>query len=229
MNTIKGDIMLTELAIILDRSGSMASVAKDVEGGFDKFIATQRATPNGECRVSLTQFDSLGVETLYSGTPLAEVPALVLEPRGNTPLLDAVGKTVTVLKGRIDREAAPAAGRRVLVLIITDGQENASREYTKAQIKTLVEGQRAIGWDFLYLGANVDAFAEAGGLGIPSASASPYTPTPAGVAASFTSVSSRVASYRAGGGADWTDDERAKIAQQQKPRLVSPSPDKINP
>src|SRR4029077_10530281 len=101
----KGGSMLTELAIILDRSGSMASVAKDVEGGFDKFITNKRATRNGECKVSLTQFDSLGVETLYSGKPLADVPKLVLEPRGNTPLLDAVGKTVVALKGRINTEA----------------------------------------------------------------------------------------------------------------------------
>lgn len=228
--------MLTELAIILDRSGSMASVAKDVEGGFDRFMDTQRVTPNGECRVSLTQFDSMGVETLYNGKPLADVPKLVLEPRGNTPLLDAVGKTVTALKERIGREAAPTDGRRVLVLIITDGQENASREYTKAQIKTLVEGQRAAGWDFLYLGANVDAFAEAGSLGIPTASSSPYAATPTGVAHSFSAVSSRVASYRAGGSADWTDEERAKIAQQQPPQPVHPKPapsvpsaDKINP
>src|ERR1043166_9365926 len=197
--------MLTELAIILDRSGSMSSVAKDVEGGFDKFIADQHATPNGECKVSLTQFDSLEVTTLYSGKPLADVPKLVLEPRGNTPLLDAVSKMVSALKERIEREAVPADGRRVLVLIITDGQENASREYTKAQIKTLVEGQRAAGWDFMYLGANVDAFAEAGSMGIALSSSSPYAATPTGIAHSFSAVSSRMASYRAGGSADWTD------------------------
>lgn len=222
--------MLTELAIILDRSGSMASVAKDVEGGFDKFMADQRATPNGECRVSLTQFDSMGVETLYHGTPLADVPKLVLEPRGNTPLLDAVGKTVTALKERITREAASP---RVLVLIITDGEENASCEYTKAQIKTLVEAQRAAGWDFMYLGANVDAFAEAGSMGIAAASSSPYAATPTGVAHSFQAMSSRVANYRAGGSADWTDEERAKIAQQHptQPKQPKPAPsaDKINP
>ena len=228
--------MLTELAIILDRSGSMASVAHDMEGGFDKFMADQRATPNGDCRVSLTQFDSLGVETLYNGKALADVPRLVLEPRGNTPLLDAVGKTVVALRERIGREAAPADGRRVLVLVITDGEENASVEYTKAQVKTLVEGQRAAGWDFIYLGANVDAFAEAGGMGIAAASTSPYTATPTGVAHGFSAASSRVASYRAGGSAAFTDAERDEIAKAGTATPAPPTPparatpqDKINP
>ena len=218
--------MLTELAIILDRSGSMASVAKDVEGGFDRFMAEQRAQP-GDCKVSLTQFDSLAVETLYSGTPLADVPKLVLEPRGNTPLLDAVGKTVVALQERIKREAPVKDDRRVLVLIITDGEENASVEYTKAQVKTLVEGCRAAGWDFIYLGANVDAFAEAGGIGIAAATASPYTPTPRGVAASFSAMSHKVSSYRTGGSADLTDEERA-IINQGAASVPAPK-DKIHP
>lgn len=211
--------MITELAIILDRSGSMASVASDIKQGFDLFITNQRAAALGDFKVSLTQFDSQAVETLYSGMAIASVPALVLEPRGTTPLLDAIGKTVNALKDRLAREGTPEEGRRVLVMILTDGQENASREFTKAQIKALIETQQKAGWDFIYLGANVDAFAEAGSLGIGEQFTSGYNSTPEGVKNSFLAVSSKVSTYRTDGDAAWTPQERAILT----------TPDKINP
>lgn len=225
--------MLTELAVILDRSGSMANVASDIQHGFDHFIEEQKANPVGACKVSLTQFDSIAVETLYNGTPLAEVPKLVLRPRGNTPLLDAIGKTIAALKERMDKEPAPAEGRRVLVMILTDGQENASREYTRAQIKSLIETQTAAGWDFMYLGANVDAFTEISSLGIQVQNSSGYTSDSAGVQASLRAVSTRVSDYRSTGNAGFSEQERSVIGHSAPAPSTTPAPavstDRINP
>jgi len=197
-----------ELAIVLDRSGSMSTVKNDMEGGFARLMEEQRKLP-GECRVTLTQFDTQGIDTVYESKPVADVPALVLEPRGGTPLLDAVGDAVTSLGKRL--AAKPEAERpgSVVVLIITDGEENSSTRFTKAQVKELVERQTTTyKWSFIYLGANVDAFAEAGSMGIAAAAAASYTPDSAGVKAAYFAASASVGRSRSGGTADLTQAER---------------------
>lgn len=153
------------IAVILDRSGSMQSVKTDTEGGLQAFLDTQHEAP-GDTTVSLYQFDQQ-YETVYETRPLADVPPFHLHPRGSTALLDAVGRTIATVGEQL---AAIADGDRpgeVIVVILTDGHENASCEYTLPQVKKmLTEQQDTYGWKFVFLGADQDAFAAAGGMGI---------------------------------------------------------------
>ena len=150
----------TDLIVILDRSGSMSGIRTDVMGGFDQMMKEQAAL-EGTCNVTLVQFDGIEVETVCTGVPVSDMEPLQLSPRSNTPLLDAVGQTVARMDdeyGKMDETKRP---EQVLVLIITDGQENASVEFTLPDIRKLIEEHENRGWVFSYLGANVDAFAEA--------------------------------------------------------------------
>ncbi len=205
-NPIRSDI-----TILLDRSGSMESVKSDVEGGFATLLAEQRRLP-GDCVLSLVQFDSQAIEAVYTAVPIKWAPELELVPRASTPLLDAVGSTVEQTGRRL--AALPEAERpgRVLFVIITDGKENASRQYSKAKVRELVERQHQdYRWEFLYLGANVDAFAEAGELGIGRQFAAAYAPTPTGARELFEVASVKLASHRAGEDVAFTKKERKKL------------------
>lgn len=191
------------IIIILDRSGSMASIKSDVEGGFDAFVADQRKNAKKKTALTLVQFDSEAIETVYERKPLADVPNLVLSPRGMTPLLDAVGSTLA--------KSRETHSKKTLVVVITDGMENASHEYKKDAVKAAIEGARKEGWEFIYLGANVDAFAEAGQMGIPAAAAAAYTPNTAGVKAMYANASRQAVSYSQTGKVGFTDDDRRRM------------------
>lgn len=197
-----------ELVVLLDRSGSMASIRKDMEGGFNNLIAEQRQVP-GECVVTLVQFDTDGIDTVYEARPIAEVPPLQLQPRGGTPLLDAMGRTLTRTKERFAKAAKKPD--QVIFLVITDGEENSSREFKKDQIKALVlQGTNDDKWTFSFLGANVDAFAEAGSLGIPMAGVAGYSANAKGVGAAFAAVSRSLGSSRSTGKRYELDDEQRR-------------------
>lgn len=159
------DSSLTHLYFLLDRSGSMQSIKTDTEGGFAAFIEEQRAAA-GECRVTLAQFDD-HYDVVYGGRPVADVPPLDLRPRGRTALLDAIGRLVTdagTALAALPEERRPGT---VIVAIMTDGLENASREWTHPAVKALVEQQTTQwGWQFLYLGADQDAIEVGASLGV---------------------------------------------------------------
>lgn len=159
------DHKLTHLYVLLDRSGSMQSIKTDIEGGFAAFIEEQRAI-EGDCRVTLARFDDQ-YEEVFSDRPVAEVGPLDLQPRGSTALLDAMGRLITDAGSRL---AALPEDRRpgtVVVAIMTDGLENASREWTHPAIKALVEQQtNAYHWQFLYMGADQDAIEVGASLGV---------------------------------------------------------------
>jgi hypothetical protein len=145
----------------------MESCRDDVIGGFNTFVSDQKALGGN---LTLIQFDD-EYEVVYSETPLDKVGPLTREtfvPRGSTALLDAIGKTIK--EGRF--QAPP------LCIIFTDGLENTSRTYTKAHVKDLIEQKTKEGWTFMYLGANQDAFAEAGSMGISRAQNFDVTRTP---------------------------------------------------
>ncbi|MBP6997212.1 MAG: VWA domain-containing protein [Phycicoccus sp.] len=168
------DPQLTHIEFILDRSGSMASIKGDIEGGFDSFVAGQRSAP-GRCTVSLAQFDD-HYEVVYTDLPLADVPALTLQPRGSTAMLDAIGRSMTTLGQRLAALPEDARPGTVIVAIVTDGLENASREWTRPAIKALIEHQsRGYSWQFLYLGADQDAVEVGTGMGIPADRALTYS------------------------------------------------------
>jgi hypothetical protein len=146
----------TLIAALLDRSGSMQEIADDIRGGFDAYIGRECAQP-GSTRVTLAQFDNR-YEIVYTDRPIGEVPALTLEPRGSTALLDSIGRFVTEVGAGL--AALPEADRPgdVTVVVMTDGYENASREWTLEAVRQLIAQQEtAYSWDFVFLGANMDA------------------------------------------------------------------------
>ncbi len=159
------DPTYTDITMVLDRSGSMQSIKDDTIGGFDAFISEQGRLP-GRCTVSLVQFDNV-YEEVYTGRDLADVPGLTLVPRGSTAMLDAIGRVVNATGARL--AAMPEDGRpgTVIVGIMTDGLENASREFTYPMVKALIEQQeQAYGWTFMYMGANQDAIEVGASLGV---------------------------------------------------------------
>jgi Mg-chelatase subunit ChlD len=164
---------LTDIVVVLDRSGSMQSCRDDAEGGLNAFIEDQKKRP-GNAVFTLVQFDT-EYEFVHRGVPIFDVPQHTLVPRGSTALLDAVGRAINETGDRIAR--TPEAERPGLVafVILTDGQENSSMEFTKDQIRTMIQHQTDVyKWQFTFLGANQDAFVEARGIGITADKAAHY-------------------------------------------------------
>jgi Mg-chelatase subunit ChlD len=146
------------ISVVLDRSGSMASIADDIVGGFNEFLARQRAEA-GEARISVAQFDSEDpFELLIDGMPVREVtdlPREAYQPRGTTPLYDAIGSMI----GRVDAKAAGHEDEDQLMVIVTDGLENASREHDRSSIFSMITDRRRRGWSFMFMGADQDSYA----------------------------------------------------------------------
>lgn len=162
---------ITDITLIVDRSGSMESCRVEAQGGINSFIEDQKKA-KGENILSLVQFDN-EIETVFSGTPIKDVKPYELKPRGMTALLDAVGKTINDMLDRLkEMKTKP---KLVVVAIITDGQENNSSKFNRADIKKLIEDQTKEGWQFTFLGANQDAFSEAGSMGIARGATAQYS------------------------------------------------------
>jgi uncharacterized protein YegL len=164
---------LTDITLVIDRSGSMESIREDAEGGVNAFIREQAKQP-GEALLTLVQFDT-EYDFIHKGVPVKQVPAYELVPRGSTALLDAVGRAINETGERLAKMAEPDRPGLVIFVIVTDGQENSSHEFSKARIKEKIEQQQAkYHWQFTFLGANQDAFAEAGGMGIHASGVANY-------------------------------------------------------
>jgi len=213
---LRGD--LTHLYFLLDRSGSMQSIKSDIEGGFAAFVEEQRAGV-GDCRATLAQFDDV-YELVYADRPIADVPPLDLQPRNMTALHDAMGRLVTDAGQTLAALPEDQRPGTVIVAIMTDGLENASREWTGVAIKALVEQQsRQYGWQFLYMGADQDAVEVGQGLGIAADHAMTWSRGSAKAAMGATSAMvadlrrARVANPAAGMRA-YTDQERAEATAE---------------
>lgn len=186
------------IAALLDRSGSMQAVATDMRGGFDAYIAAERGQ-SGATLVTLAQFDD-HYDVVYENQSIETVPALVLEPRGMTALLDAIGRFVTEVGAGL--AAMPEAERpgEVTVLVMTDGHENASREWSKEAVQRLIAQQETVyGWDFVFLGANMDAVDVGSRLGFAPGKSLTYDADGEGVAGAWQAVASYSARKRSRG------------------------------
>jgi len=180
---------VTHIYFLLDRSGSMQSLATDVVGGFNAFVKEQTAD-GPDALITLVQFDSQEPhEVVLAAQPLPSAPSLTLEtyrPRGGTPLYDAMAQLITDATIRAEEKG----GREVIIFVtFTDGHENASEQYTKQQIFDLVRNRESRGWTFVYLGANQDSYAEGGGAGFRNASVQDFEASADGVTAAFASLS----------------------------------------
>lgn len=190
---------LTELVFILDKSGSMESLVKDTVGGYNSLLRQNLEEP-GEALVSTVLFDN-GCHVLHDRVPIAQVKPLTEKdyvPSGCTALLDAVGGAIRYHERAqkiLPEEYRPA---HTLFCITTDGLENASRHYGYTQVKHMIEAARERGWEFMFLGANIDAAAEAGRLGIDEDCAVPFAATSDGCAAAFDEMVLATAAVRSG-------------------------------
>ena len=186
-----------ELVMILDKSGSMHGLEADTIGGFNAMIEKEKKL-GIDVRVTTVLFNDK-MDRLYEHREIRNVRPLTertYETGGTTALLDAVGDTILRMEqsGAADRQ-----GTKVIVVIITDGMENASTEFTKAKVKELIsDKQEKAGWDFIYLGANIDAAEEADAIGVRKANAVTYKNTSSGVRANYDAVGVYVAERASG-------------------------------
>ncbi len=158
-------MQLTDITFVVDRSGSMESIRSDAEGGINSFLVQQKALP-GKAVLTLVQFDT-EYEFVHNGVPLGKVGYYQLVPRGSTALLDAMGRAIKETGERLAKMPEAARPGLVIFVVMTDGMENASVEYSKAKVNEMVRHQQeAYNWKFTFLGANQDAMAEAKDLGI---------------------------------------------------------------
>lgn len=186
---------LTEIVSVIDESGSMMSIKKDAEGGYKAFIDTQKNVP-GEAVVTLYTFND-SVSKLFEEKPIPGVGELTLYPKGTTALLDAIGNAINGVGTRLANKKEEDRPEKVIVCILTDGEENCSREFTNIKIKEMIEHQRSkYGWEFVFLGANQDAFATAGAFGISSGFTSSFAATAAGTRSAYVNMGAMVTNYR---------------------------------
>lgn len=206
---MKDQSQSTLLVLVVDRSGSMETIRGEMEAGI-KLLLDEQAKEPGTCFVTMAQFDTV-YELLFEGIPAAEVGAYALEPRGGTALLDAIGRTIGKVRGWIDSEAPDRRPAHVVFAVVTDGLENSSQEWTRAQVMSQVKERSDAGWHFSFLGANQDAIQEGGQLGVTAASSMTYAPSADGVRAAMSSLSASVGRVRAGAAAmSYTDEERRR-------------------
>jgi Mg-chelatase subunit ChlD len=190
----------THIVVLLDRSGSMESIAGDVIGGYNGFINQQRQN-GADAIVTLVQFDSQDShEVVYEGIRLDEVPALTAQtfvPRGSTPLFDATGQLVAKIRQQqaVDSRATHLQPDVVFVTI-TDGEENHSTEYNLTHVRELIANCEAQGWTFVYLSAGIDAFGDADQIGVKSGRTRAFRASKAGTDAMFDALSTNMSFLR---------------------------------
>ena len=199
---------LTEMVFILDRSGSMGGLESDTIGGFNSMLREQQAV-EGEAVVTTVLFDDR-YELLHDRIDIKAVAPLSNKDytvRGNTALLDAVGKTIKKVQSVQKNTAEDYKAERVMFVIITDGLENASHKYSADQIKAQIEHQKKMyGWEFIFMGANMDAVAEAGRIGINADRAMNFQADAYGIGVAFNVWSNVSTAFRTGKGlAGWSD------------------------
>lgn len=187
----------TDITIVLDRSGSMEPIADSTIRGFNAFLEEQKAV-KGHATLSLVQFDH-EYEPVFHGLDIREALPLTRKtyvPRGMTALLDAIGKTIKSTSKRLDAWPDGEGRPKAVFVIITDGLENHSREYTREKIFRMIGKREKKGWQFVFLGANQDAIREAGRIGINHDRAMTFRPDEEGVINFMKGVSENIAGVR---------------------------------
>jgi hypothetical protein len=212
----------THITVILDRSGSMESIRDDIIGGFNVFLDHQKAE-SGLATLTLAQFDTQNpYEIIHDFKLLAHIPALTREtfvPRAATPLLDAIGRGINDLESglaKIQEQEKPA---RVVIVIITDGQENSSREFKKDQIdKMIKDKQEKNDWQFVFLSSDLAAVDDAIAQGFSHDSTMSFDASPEGTRDMYETTTQRISMYRSGlsDKVSFTEEDRAKQNSEKK-------------
>lgn len=210
----------THITVILDRTGSMESIRDDTIGGFNAFLDKQRSEP-GRATITLVQFDSQDpFEVVYACKDAKDAPRLTAEtyvPRASTPLLDAMARGMLHLDEALASAAKGSEPEHVLFVVITDGLENASREFSRADVVRMIAQRKEKGWQFVFLSADLDAVEEAGALGVAYASRMAFAKSPGGVHAALDALSDSVADVRACRSVrvEFRDSDRAKQDEER--------------
>lgn len=200
---------LTEIVFILDRSGSMMDLTEDTIGGFNSFVEKQKNEP-GEALLTTILFDDQ-YDILHNGMNLKEVQPLTRDhywARGMTAMYDAIGKAINEVGQRLSETPEQYRPGKVIFVITTDGMENASREFTQAKVKEMIQHQtEKYNWDFIFLGANIDSVQTAKNIGIRADYAADYVYNEIGVSSMYCAVDAAVSSARSTGtvSATWAD------------------------
>lgn len=194
---------LTEMVFILDRSGSMQSLTSDTIGGFNSMIESQK-NEEGEAYVTTVLFNS-SYDILHDHVNIHDIKPITSKEYcafGCTALLDALGNTINSIGNRLSNTPEDERPDKVIFVITTDGFENASQEFDKKTVKEMIEHQQdKYSWQFMFLGANMDAVGEAASYGIKASHAHTYTANSVGTASVYTSLDSAMSCLRS---ADWT-------------------------
>lgn len=219
------------ITVILDRSGSMESIRDDTIGGFNAFLNQQRSE-EGSATLTLVQFDSQdSYEVIHRFRSLEVIPELTRNtfvPRSGTPLLDAIGRGVNDLESSLAELKEDDKPSGVVIVIITDGQENESHEFTKEQIEKMIrEKQTKDGWQFVFLSADMAAIDDALTSGVHANSTMAFDKTSFGTSAAMASVSSRISDYRSGRSSSVSFTEEDRSQQESETKRSSVPEDKI--
>lgn len=189
---------LTELVFILDKSGSMSGLESDTIGGFNSMLKKQKAVV-GECYVTTVLFND-NYQLLHDRIDIRAVSPITEEDYqvgGSTALLDAIGKTIAKISNAQNHTAKAYRAEKVMFVIITDGEENSSREYSAEKVRAIIERQKTkYGWEFIFLGANIDAVQTAGRFGIDPDRAVDYIADSEGTKLNFRVMANAVATFR---------------------------------
>jgi len=218
---------LTELVFILDRSGSMGGLESDTIGGFNSMLAKQQAEP-GQCRITTVLFDN-HYELLHDRIDIKAVSPITSQQyyaRGATALFDAIGMTINKIAAVQNQTAKEYRAQKVLFMITTDGRENASKEFNRDKVKALIQRQKEKNnWEFIFLGANIDAVEVADSFGIDANRAQSFHNDSAGIRRNFGTLSKTVTSYRsAPAGAPIDDNWNEEIKADFEKRSAKPKP-----
>lgn len=189
---------LTELVFILDKSGSMSGLESDTIGGYNSMLEKQKVLES-ECYITTVLFDN-NFELLHDRIDIKAVSPISekeYQVGGSTALLDAIGRTISKIGNAQKHTSEDYRAEKVLFVIITDGEENSSREYSAEKIKAQIERQKTkYGWEFIFLGANIDAVQTASRFGITPDRAQNYHADSEGVELNFRVMSEAVATFR---------------------------------
>lgn len=185
----------SEVIIVLDRSGSMHSIKNDMEGGFKTFLEKQKEQP-GECNLSLYQFDDQ-YEAVFENRNIKDVNEISIVPRGGTALLDAIGKATNTVGEKLSNLPEEERPETVIMAVITDGQENSSKEFNTLKVKEMVEYQSNVyNWKYVFMGANQDAILNGAGFGFHGGTSLSYGTSSCAISGAFSAFSSGVSCMR---------------------------------
>ncbi len=217
---------LTEIVCVLDRSGSMGSIVNDAIGGFNTFLRDQK-TQEGEATITVVLFDH-EYKVLHNGVNIQDVPELdhtTFVPRGSTALNDAIGKSINEVGARLARAEESERPSKVIFVILTDGGENASKEFTAEQVKEMINHQKDVySWMFVFLAANQDAFETASNYGISKGNAMQFASTSDSANIAYMNTSAFISRSRGMSSVDYTssldnaflDSEKDATGDEQK-------------